>query len=479
MTISEAYEHLSLKEGASEAEVKKSYKKMALKYHPDKNPTNREEANKKFLVISEAYKRITEPESFKDDEDGFDMDGMDEEAMQAMFNMMMSEMMGGFMGGGMGGDPFGGMGGGIPLDILEQMMGGELDSDDEDDGPLGGMGGGGYDFIDEEDLFEAMMGGGPMADIAAMMGGGPIGRAPVAGGRAGGRSNRREAPQRGVFDMAGIPSEEDMLAEMMEDMMFMGGPDELLRAMGAGGRVGAQSKKNAARAKQGQQAKSAKSRRPIVEESDDEDDEDEWETASDESDDDDDYLEPGMMPKTTNAQGKKNRDDHASKNKERQRKEKEKELDAEYAMYEKMMGNNISNPEDIMKLMQMSHLDAYSSDDEEGQVKPGNKGYSPPRNTKKGNTSTGNASKDSVNINNKENKSINGIKLGDRVMINGNKGKVAYIGPVAYAGGDFVGVIMNDKTKGKNNGTVKGLSYFECAPGAGLMCKVRDVTKCS
>lgn len=68
VTLEEAYRVLELEPGASEEDVKRQYKKLALKTHPDKNPGN-EEAHKKFLLISESYKRITDPDSFKDDED--------------------------------------------------------------------------------------------------------------------------------------------------------------------------------------------------------------------------------------------------------------------------------------------------------------------------------------------------------------------------------------------------------------------------
>tara|TARA_A100001011_G_scaffold400518_1_gene515834 strand:- start:681 stop:1073 length:393 start_codon:yes stop_codon:yes gene_type:complete len=50
------YEILGLPNNASQEEVKKSYKKLALKYHPDKNSS--EEAIEKFKNISEAYKNI-------------------------------------------------------------------------------------------------------------------------------------------------------------------------------------------------------------------------------------------------------------------------------------------------------------------------------------------------------------------------------------------------------------------------------------
>ncbi|NXG59375.1 DNJB8 protein, partial [Hemiprocne comata] len=56
------YEVLGLQKSASQDDVKKSYHKLALQWHPDKNPTNKEEAEKKFKTISEAYNILSDPQ---------------------------------------------------------------------------------------------------------------------------------------------------------------------------------------------------------------------------------------------------------------------------------------------------------------------------------------------------------------------------------------------------------------------------------
>lgn len=55
------YKLLDLGKNASEAEIKKSYKRMAMKYHPDRNKDNPEEAEKKFKEIKEAYEILSDP----------------------------------------------------------------------------------------------------------------------------------------------------------------------------------------------------------------------------------------------------------------------------------------------------------------------------------------------------------------------------------------------------------------------------------
>ena len=84
------YEVLGLQKGASDDEIKKAFRKMAMKYHPDRNPGDKE-AEEKFKEVNEAYGVLSDADK-KSKYDRFGHAGVDPNA--------------GFGGGGFGG--FGG-----------------------------------------------------------------------------------------------------------------------------------------------------------------------------------------------------------------------------------------------------------------------------------------------------------------------------------------------------------------------------------
>ncbi|HEY5563445.1 MAG TPA: molecular chaperone DnaJ [Clostridiaceae bacterium] len=98
------YEVLGIEKGATEDEIKKAFRKLAIKYHPDKNQGDKE-SEEKFKEINEAYQVLTDPQK----KSQYDQYGT------ADFN-------GGDMGGNSGGFDFSDLGG--FGDIFDSFFGG-------------------------------------------------------------------------------------------------------------------------------------------------------------------------------------------------------------------------------------------------------------------------------------------------------------------------------------------------------------------
>jgi len=102
------YDILDVPKDADAKAIKSAYRKMALKWHPDKNPDDREGAEKKFREVAEAYEILSDPDRRKQ----YDLGGDPNQ---------------GSPGGG--GFDFGGFGGGFggnfkdPFDMFKDMFG--------------------------------------------------------------------------------------------------------------------------------------------------------------------------------------------------------------------------------------------------------------------------------------------------------------------------------------------------------------------
>ncbi|MCO6551061.1 MAG: molecular chaperone DnaJ [Gilliamella sp.] len=107
MAKKDYYETLGVSKSASESEIKKAYKRLAMKYHPDKNQDNKAEAEEKFKEVKEAYEVLTDPQK----KAAYDQYG------HAAFEQGQGGGAGGFGG-------FGGFGGGAFDDIFSDFFGG-------------------------------------------------------------------------------------------------------------------------------------------------------------------------------------------------------------------------------------------------------------------------------------------------------------------------------------------------------------------
>lgn len=63
--MSSLYDILNINKDAEPETIKKAYKKMAMKYHPDRNPKNKEESEKKFKEVAKAYEILSDEKKRK------------------------------------------------------------------------------------------------------------------------------------------------------------------------------------------------------------------------------------------------------------------------------------------------------------------------------------------------------------------------------------------------------------------------------
>ena len=112
MSKRDYYEVLGVGRNASEEEIKKAYRKLAIKYHPDKNPGNKQ-AEEQFKEAAEAYEVLSDPQKRQRYDQyghaanassaaggGFAGGGMSMDDIFSQFGDIFGEAFGGHRGGG-------------------------------------------------------------------------------------------------------------------------------------------------------------------------------------------------------------------------------------------------------------------------------------------------------------------------------------------------------------------------------------------
>lgn len=131
-TKSDYYDILEISKDANQAEIKKAYRKQAVKWHPDKHKDNKEAAEKRFKQINEAYQVLSDEEKRRA-YDQFGHAAFSPGGGAASSPFGGSRGQGGQWGpftytyttsGSGGQNPFSGFDFGDPFDIFEQFFGG-------------------------------------------------------------------------------------------------------------------------------------------------------------------------------------------------------------------------------------------------------------------------------------------------------------------------------------------------------------------
>lgn len=116
MAFIDYYKILGIDKSASAGDIKKAYRKLARKYHPDLNPSDKE-AERKFKEINEANEVLSDPENRKK----YDEHGKDWKHAEEFEKAKQQQRQ--YQGGGKQ-SPFGDFGGGDYSDFFESMFGG-------------------------------------------------------------------------------------------------------------------------------------------------------------------------------------------------------------------------------------------------------------------------------------------------------------------------------------------------------------------